>query len=386
MEIKVKEKESKESYRQTKNLYNALKTDEQSVFFASEKITKQLVKKAKKSGYEKDKVFVTFYNSLDNVNLQADEVVIPTYVPFVEKRSDIDRPSLYSFNAPFQLLHADIADIRFFTKSALDPHYCLLFVDLFTQKFVLFSMKKRNLLKNKMELFYQNVNNKRKGKKMRLQTDLEFQQNDIKRLNKKYDVDMFSTRTRGGKAFAAEPKIREFKKLLLKIKNFYKKNKKKIKSSEIIKMVTANMNKTKSQKYDVEPEKIEKKSLEDDKFREKYDFYRLQIIGKDIARQNRYDIKKDLRRPRKLRDPLNVGEKVLVLAERLKKKDAPGKLYKSTTQNKTFFNKNKIFIIKKRVQTTSNHWYYWLVEENSETTNKFRYLRQELYALNGQWR
>ena len=83
--------------------------------------------------------------------------------------------------------------------------------------------------------------------------------------------------------------------------------------------------------------KLKKKPLENDKFREKYDFYRLQKIGKDIARQNRYDVKKDLRRPKKLIDPLNVGVKVLVLAERLKKKEASGKLYKSTTQNKTFF-------------------------------------------------
>ena len=35
---------------------------------------------------------------------------------------------------------------------------------------------------------------------------------------------MFSTRVRGGKAFAAEQKIREFKKSLLKIKSLYKKN------------------------------------------------------------------------------------------------------------------------------------------------------------------
>ena len=38
-------------------------------------------------------------------------------------------------------------------------------------------MKKRSLLKKKMELFYQEINDKRKGEKMRLQTDLEFQQN-----------------------------------------------------------------------------------------------------------------------------------------------------------------------------------------------------------------
>ena len=100
----------------------------------------------------------------------------------------------------------------------------------------------------------------------------------------------------------------------------------------------------------------------------------------------RYNKTKDEKNPRKLREPLNIGEKVLVLAERLKKKDAPGKLYKRSTQNKTFFSKDKIFIIIRRVQTISNDWYYWLSEENSENINKFRYLRQELFALEGQWR
>ena len=146
------------------------------------------------------------------------------------------------------------------------------------------------------------------------------------------------------------------------------------------------MNKTETVKYDVEPEEIEKRSLEDDNFREKYDFYRLAKVGKDHGRQLKYNKTKDEKNPRKLREPLNIREKVLVLAERFKKKDIPGKLYKSSTQNKTFFNKDKIFIIRKRVQTTSNDWYYWLLEENSENINKFRYLRQELFAHEGQWR
>ena len=209
-------------------------------------------------------------------------------------------------------------------------------------------MKKRHLLKKKMELFNEEINNKRSNETMRLQTDLEFQQNEIKKLNKKHNIEMFSTRVRGGKAFAAEQKIREFKKLLLKTKNLYKKEKKKLKPNEIIKKVTTNMNKTKTVKYDVEPEEIEKRSLEDDNFREKYDFYRLAKVGKHHARQLRYNKTKDEKNPRKLREPLNIGEKVLVLAERLKKKDAPGKLYKSSTQNKTFFNKDKIFIITKK--------------------------------------
>ena len=88
-------------------------------------------------------------------------------------------------------------------------------------------MKKRNLLKKKMELFYEDVSDKRSQnkKKVRLQTDLEFQQNEIKKLNKKFNFEMFSTNVRGGKAFAAKQKIRELKKLPLKSKNIDKQNK-----------------------------------------------------------------------------------------------------------------------------------------------------------------
>ena len=172
--------------------------------------------------------FIILYNSIGDVNITKEEEIISTFVPFIEQKKDIDRSTLYSFNGPFQLLHTDIADNRFFSESAADPHYCLLFVDLFTQKIYTIPMKKRNLLKKKMELFYQEINSKRKGEKMRLQTDLEFQQNEIKKLNKKYNVEMFSTRVRSGKAFAAEQKIREFKKLLLKMKALKNKTKKRL--------------------------------------------------------------------------------------------------------------------------------------------------------------
>ena len=144
------------------------------------------------------------------------------------------------------------------------------------------------------------------------------------------------------------------------------------------------MNKTKSTKYQIEPEYVERKSLEDDNFREKFDFYRIGKVGKNNERTKRYSIKKDANK-RKLRQPLMIGEKVLVLSERIKEKEAPGKLYKSTTQNKSFFNKDKIFIVKKRVKTISNDWYYWVAEEKSDKINKFRFVRPELYALDGQW-
>ena len=78
------------------------------------------------------------------------------------------------------------------------------------------------------------------------------------------------------------------------------------------------MNNTNSQKYGYPPETVEKKSLSDNIFWEIYDFHR--IVSKDAARYKRNDIRLDKKSHKKLRSPLLIGEKVLVLAERLKKK------------------------------------------------------------------
>ena len=89
-------------------------------------------------------------------------------------------------------------------------------------------MRKKSNLWQKLEIFYKEIDSKQrnKNKRMTLQTDLEFQQNEIKKLNKKYNVEMFSSRTHGGKAFVAEQKIREFKTLLFKSKRLHKTTKK----------------------------------------------------------------------------------------------------------------------------------------------------------------
>ena len=60
---------------------------------------------------------------------------------------------------------------------------------------------------------------------------------------------------------------------------------------------------------------------------------------------------------KKLRNPLETGEKVLVLAKRLKKKDAPGRLYKSTTENMSFFNREQIFIVRKILPKINSYGY-----------------------------
>ena len=102
--------------------------------------------------------------------------LIPIKAEFVQKNHDIDRSTLFSIQAPFDLLHADFGNLRFLGKSAADPKYCLLLVDIFTSKIYVYGMKNRSLIPLKLETFYKEVANKRKNKKMRLQTDLEFKQ------------------------------------------------------------------------------------------------------------------------------------------------------------------------------------------------------------------
>ena len=88
-------------------------------------------------------------------------------------------------------------------------------------------------------------------------------QNKVKQLNEKFDVDMYHTKIRSGKAFAAEQKIREFKKILLRSKRFEKmkkKKKKEIKPNQLIKNAAKNMNETVSLKYGLPPEVIGEKA------------------------------------------------------------------------------------------------------------------------------
>ena len=208
-----------EKNKQTKNLFISLQNNSQSVFYATNKVTKNLLKKARTTTNNKDKVFVNLYDQLEDKDFHKDN--LPVVTPYVGNRSDIDRSILYSFSKPFEVVQVDIADIRFLAKSAVDPKYCLLFIDLFTSKIYVYPMKNRSLLAKKVELFYKNIRNKRTWK-ICLQTDKEFNQNKIKQLNKNFDIEMYHTNLRGRKAFAADQKICEFKKILLRSKRFEK--------------------------------------------------------------------------------------------------------------------------------------------------------------------
>ena len=84
---------------------------------------------------------------------------------------------------------------------------------------------------------------------------------------------------------------------------------------------------------------------------------RIEQTQKLHRRLDDYDVKNYSAKKRKLRDALFVGERVYVLAERIKKKSASGKFYKQSVQNISYFNKDKTFIIR-AVQSIGGIKYY----------------------------
>ena len=68
------------------------------------------------------------------------------------------------------------------------------------------------------------------------------------------------------------------------------------------------------------------------------------------------------------------------MAWRLKKKDASGKFYESSTQNKSIFNNGKVFLINKR-KKIDGVYYYRLTKENSNKLITNRFQRKEIYSL-----
>ena len=82
-------------------------------------------------------------------------------------------------------------------------------------------------------------------------------------------------------------------------------------------------------------------------------------------RLDRYNRRRYTSKRRRLREDLMIGEKVLILAERIKKKDAPGRFYKQSVQNISYFNKERTSMIRKK-QLIDGITFYWLtVVQNS---------------------
>ena len=144
-----------------KKLFNKLQIDIKSVLFTQEQLNEKLLKKLNESKYEKGKEFVNIFNSLDDKKLfDKKDYFIPTKAEHVKKSYDIHRSTLFSFEGPFELLHADLDNLEFLEKSVADPRYCLVLVDLFTSKTYVYLMKNRKLIVPKLEKFYKDVEKK----------------------------------------------------------------------------------------------------------------------------------------------------------------------------------------------------------------------------------
>ena len=123
-------------FKKTKKRFEKLKLDPSSAAFAEEILGKKLLLKLKKSKYAADKNFFKIVNLLDN-NIFFDSVDKVNRTNYIEKRG-IDHSTLYSFDGPFQLFHADVGNLEFLGKNATFPQYVLILVDLFSSKIYTF--------------------------------------------------------------------------------------------------------------------------------------------------------------------------------------------------------------------------------------------------------
>ena len=90
------------------------------MFYLIGNLSQTILNKARKSIYDKDKVFVKLYNELEYKNFYKNNNLL-LVTPFVNERNNIDHSTLYIISKLFELLHADIADLQFLARSAVDP-------------------------------------------------------------------------------------------------------------------------------------------------------------------------------------------------------------------------------------------------------------------------
>ena len=113
--------------------------------------------------YVRDKQLLKLVNLLENDIDQINDNEIPMRVHYVEKK-ELDRSTLYIFNGPFQLLHADVSNLEFLGKSGSIPNYALLIVDSYFLKIYVYPMLSRKQILKKLKQFYVDVQKKKKQK------------------------------------------------------------------------------------------------------------------------------------------------------------------------------------------------------------------------------
>jgi hypothetical protein len=361
----------------TLNLYNALKSNPKSVLYLKEVITNTIAKKIKNSKYEKDIVFYKLFINNKKFKDNLEDAKIPIYAKKT-KLYDYNTSTLYAMNGPLQQLQADVADIRFLKHPS--HKYVLIIVHMFGSFIYAYPMKFKSSLANKLKEFYSSIEKERDTSSLWMQTDMEFKQNEIYRLNKQFNIEMFQTKLNENHAFAAEQKIRELKKRLYSASKLFKKDP----SKKVLIDAVTNMNYTKSEKYNVIPAEVQKYTVEDNDLKSLYNMLRMEKVSDTNKRNIRYWDKKNKLSRSKLRE-LRLGDKVLIIAYRVRKKDASKAFSKATTENIPDFNKKSIYSVVNKIKFNDIdrdiQFYYKVksIDTNRETPGRFS--RKDLFAL-----
>ena len=138
-----------------KTIFNELTTDAKSVLSLRDELNTKLLKKLKKSPFTKDKQLLKLIDLRENKIKKINDDKVPIRLDYVEKR-EIDRSTVYSFDFPFQLLHADVGNLEFLGKLASVPNYALLIVDLYlysSKVYYVYPMRSRKQIHKKLEQF-----------------------------------------------------------------------------------------------------------------------------------------------------------------------------------------------------------------------------------------
>ena len=151
--------EDKRLIQESRNIFTSLKTDPNCVLLTEEKIGERLLKKFKKSKYAKHYILLKLINLVD-IKLD-NKGKVPTRVDYVAKK-EIGRSTLYSFDGPFQLIHADVGNLEFLGKNATIPRHFLLVVDLCSSKVYIYLMRSRKQILQIMKIFYDEIKSKKK--------------------------------------------------------------------------------------------------------------------------------------------------------------------------------------------------------------------------------
>ena len=77
------------------NLFKKLQKDPKSVFYSVGNLSNSVLKKASKSFYEKDKVFVNLYNQLEEKNFYQKRNIFPVVTPFISSKSNADHSKAF---------------------------------------------------------------------------------------------------------------------------------------------------------------------------------------------------------------------------------------------------------------------------------------------------